>query len=143
MHLIGLNTLSAEDAAIILELTPILDIVYVKAIGASEMKFFIKTQQGIRRLLRIKPMSDYKWMKDDDRGYEYMATVGINVSRQVSEGFFGNAHEKGWIPRPLLRPTPVPHASFMRSPLFPQPEVDNFIKPHTQRCIPCHAYRLA
>lgn len=88
--MVKVNNLSPEDAAAILELSPILDITFVKAIGESERKFYIETKQGIKRLLRITPMKDYKWVKDDDRGYEYMATAGINVSRQVSEGFFGD-----------------------------------------------------
>ena len=81
------NNLSAEDAAVIHELAPILDIVFAKPIGASERKFYIETKQSIKRLLRIAPAKDYKWIKDDG-GYEYMATVGINVSLQISEGFF-------------------------------------------------------
>ena len=90
MKPIGFDTLSAEDAAAILELALMLDIAHVKAVGASERKFYIETKQGIKRMLRITPMKDYKWVKNDDRGYEYMATVGINVPRQVSEGFFGD-----------------------------------------------------
>ena len=38
----GFNNLSAEDATVIHELAPILDIVLVKAIGASERKFILK-----------------------------------------------------------------------------------------------------
>lgn len=85
-----MNNLSAEDAEMILELSPILDIVFAKPIGASEKKFYIETMHGVKRLLRITPIKDYKWVRDDDRAYEYMATVGVNVSRQVSEGFFGD-----------------------------------------------------
>jgi len=84
------NNLSAEDAAAINELAPILDITFVKAIGASERKFYIETKQGIKRLLRVTPIKDYKWVKDDYRVYEYMATTGINVSMRVSESFFGD-----------------------------------------------------
>ncbi|MCL2812965.1 MAG: aminoglycoside phosphotransferase family protein [Oscillospiraceae bacterium] len=84
----GFDNLSAEDAAAILELSLILDIAFVKPIGASERKFYIETKQGIKRLLRITPIKGYKWVKDDDRVYEYMASAGINVPRQVSEGFF-------------------------------------------------------
>ena len=86
----GIDNLSAEDAAIILELAPILDIAFVKAIGASERKFCIETTQGIKRMLRITPMKDYKWVKDNDRIYEYIATAGVNVTRQISEGFFSD-----------------------------------------------------
>ena len=87
-QIVKTDHLSAEDAAVILELAPILDITFAKAIGASERKFYIETKQGIKRMLYVTPMKDYKWVKDGDRVYEYMATVGINVSRQVSEGFF-------------------------------------------------------
>lgn len=86
----GINNLSVEDTAAILELSPMLDITFVNPIGASERKFYIETKQGIKRLLRITPIKDYNWVKNDDRGYEYMATVGINVSRQVSEGLFSD-----------------------------------------------------
>ena len=84
------NNLSAEDAAVILELSPILDIAFVKAIGESERKFYIETKQGMKRLLRITPIKEYQWVKDDDRAYGYMATVGINVSRQISDGVFAD-----------------------------------------------------
>jgi serine/threonine-protein kinase len=87
MKPIGINTLSAEDAAVILELAPILDIGFVKSIGASERKFYIETKQGIKRMLRITPIKDYRWVKDNDRVFEHIATAGINVSRQASEGF--------------------------------------------------------
>jgi len=90
MKPIGFDNLSAEDAAVILELAPILDIVIVKAIGASERKFYIETNQGIKRLLRITPIKDYRWVKNNDRIYEYIATAGVNVTRQASEGFFGD-----------------------------------------------------
>ena len=83
----GINNLTAEDAAVILELSPILDIAFVKAIGQSEKKFYIETTQGEKWLLRITPMNEYKWVKNSVREYEYIATVGANVSRQVSEGF--------------------------------------------------------
>lgn len=83
----NLNNLSSEDAGIINELTPILDIAYVKRVGQSERKFYIETKHGIKRLLRVTPIKDYKWVKDNDGIYEYMATVGTNVSRQISEGF--------------------------------------------------------
>jgi len=86
----GLNKLSAEDTAAILELAPILDIAFVKAVGESERKFYIETKQGEKWMLHVTPMKeDYRWAKDNCP-YEYMATVGINVSRQVSEGFFGD-----------------------------------------------------
>jgi serine/threonine-protein kinase len=85
----GLNNLSAEDAAVILELTPILNIAAVKRVGTSDRKFYIETKQGEKWLLHVAPIKDYEWVKDDG-GYEYMATVGINVSRQVSEEFFGD-----------------------------------------------------
>jgi len=85
--MVELNNLSAEDAIAILELTPTLDIAFVKPIGASERKFYIETTQGVRRLLRITPIENHQWVKDDHI-YAYMETAGINVSRQVSEGFF-------------------------------------------------------
>jgi len=88
--MLNTHNLSPEDTSAILELAPMLDITFVKPIGASERKFYIETTQDVKRLLRITAMKDYKWVKDDHLAYEYMATVGINVSRQVSEGFLGD-----------------------------------------------------
>jgi len=86
----GINNLSAEDTAVILDLTPMLNITDVKRVGPSERKFYIETKRGEKWLLRINPMNEYKWVKDSDREYEYIATTGVNVSRQVSEDFFGD-----------------------------------------------------
>ena len=85
----GFNNLSAEDAAVILELAPMLNIAAVRRVGPSERKFYIETTQGEKWLLRVAPTKDYRWIKNDG-GYEYMATVGINVSLQESEDFFGD-----------------------------------------------------
>jgi len=97
----GFYNLSAEDAEIILELAPILDIAFIKPIGASEKKFYIETKHGIKRLLRIAPIKDYRWIKDDDSAYEYMATVGVNVTNAGG----GTISERGVVISKSQNPT--------------------------------------
>jgi serine/threonine-protein kinase len=82
------NNLSTEDAADILELTPILDIASVKAIGASDRKFYIETTQGVKRMLCIHK-NEPDWLEGGDfRIYDYIAAAGINTMRGISKGTF-------------------------------------------------------
>jgi serine/threonine-protein kinase len=82
------NNLLAEDAAVINELFTFLNIVVAERLqNANERKFYIETKQGIKRLLRITPVSDYKWVKDSDHSYAHMESIGIIVPRQLHQGF--------------------------------------------------------
>ena len=80
------NNLSAEDAALIHELAPILGITFVNSIGESERKFYIETTKGEKWMLRITAKGNDDWLGGKCL-YEYMATVGTNVSLKASEGF--------------------------------------------------------
>ena len=82
------DKLSAEDATAIIELAPILDIAFVKAIGASERKFYIETKLGIKRMLCIyKP--EPEWLEGGAlRLYDYIASAGIHTMRAVGKGTF-------------------------------------------------------
>ena len=83
------NNLSAEDAEIILELSPILNIVFAERLKKGhEKKFYIETTKGEKRLLRINDIKHYEWAITDARMYEYIAAVGKNVMRLVGMGVF-------------------------------------------------------
>jgi serine/threonine-protein kinase len=84
------NNLSAEDAAVILELAPILDIAAAKRLPkGSARKFYIETTHGEKRLLNIiSDMSFYEWMTGYGEPYGYIASFGINTMQQVDTGTF-------------------------------------------------------
>ena len=85
----GIECLSAEDTSIIYELSKEIDIAVVKRLSkGQEIKFYIETMQGEKRLLRINGMEHYDWLEGDFRMYEYVAKAGINVSRPISMGSF-------------------------------------------------------
>ncbi|MCL1857654.1 MAG: phosphotransferase [Oscillospiraceae bacterium] len=88
--IININNLSAEDAAAILELSPILDIAFVKAIGSSDRKFYVETTQGEKRMLVVFK-NEPDWLEGGGfRIYDYIAAAGINTMRGVSKGTFGD-----------------------------------------------------
>ena len=91
MKLTGVKHLSPKDAAIILELSQELNIATAKRLAKGhELKFYVETTLGEKRLLRIEDMEDYHWLENDFSMFEYVAKAGINVSRPVSMGFFRN-----------------------------------------------------
>jgi len=84
---INTNHLSAEDAAVILELAPILDINFAKRLErGSERKFYIETKQGERQNLVVAPIRELKWRSGDDRINQYIASLYIPVPRMVCNG---------------------------------------------------------
>ena len=86
----GIENLSAEDAAVILELSQQLNIAIVKRLAKGhEMKFYVETTLGEKQLLRIEDdIEYYHWLVDDFRMYEYVAKSGICVSRPICMGTF-------------------------------------------------------
>jgi len=81
------NNLSAEDAAVILELAPILDIDFAKRLErGSERKFYIETKQGEKRNLLVAPIRELKWRSGDDCVNQYIASLNIPVPRMVCNG---------------------------------------------------------
>jgi len=87
---IGINNLSAEDADVILELTPILNIAVIERLAKAltDKKFYIETTRGEKRLLVINTTEHYDWLEGDFRMCEYLVASGINVMRPVSMGTF-------------------------------------------------------
>ena len=84
------SNLSAEDAAVILELAPILNINLAKRLeNGSERKFYIETTQGERQNLLIAPIRESKWRSGDDRVFAYIASLDIAVPRMVCKGCCG------------------------------------------------------
>jgi len=86
----GFNNLSAEDAAVILELSPILNITFAERLvkALTDRKFYVETAQGEKRLLRICTTEHYDWLESDARAYDYMAASGINVMRLIGMDIF-------------------------------------------------------
>jgi len=81
------NNLSVEDAVVILELAPILDIAVAKRLeGGSERKFYIETMRGERQNLCIAPIAEYKWRKSSDLVYKHIASVGVIAPQMICEG---------------------------------------------------------
>ena len=77
--------LSPEDACIIRELSPKLDIAFAKRLSkAHEQKFYIETTKGEKRLLRIWDAEPCAWFDNDTSMYEYVASSGINISQPIS-----------------------------------------------------------
>ena len=86
------NNLTAEDAAVILELAPILDIAVARRVeDGSERKFYLETTYGERRMMRVGSVNDwgYKYLKDGDHVFAYIAKTGLPVTRMLSYGHCG------------------------------------------------------
>jgi serine/threonine-protein kinase len=91
MKPIGVDNFSAEDAAVILELSPILDIAVAKRLAkGGDRKFYIETTQDEKRLLSICK-TEPDWFEGGGfRIYDYIAAAGINTMRMVSKEEFGD-----------------------------------------------------
>jgi len=87
MKLTKFNNLAAADAAVILELAPILDIAVAKRLeGGSERKFYIETTRGEKQNLCIAPIAEYKWREGSSLVYKHIASVGITAPQMICEG---------------------------------------------------------
>ena len=88
-----LDNLSVEDALIISELAPILDIVTAKPLeGGSERKFYLETSTGKRQMIRIGSINDwgYTCIKEGDDTFAYIASAGLPVTRMLNYGLCAN-----------------------------------------------------
>ena len=87
--MLNVSHLSAEDAAVILELAPIFNIAVVRRLEKGcGRKFYIETMQGKKRLLSIGN-NEPDWLEGGDfRIYDYIAAAGINTMKGVSKGTF-------------------------------------------------------
>jgi len=88
--MLNLNNLSAEDAAVIIELSQKIDIALAERIAKAltDKKFYIETKRGEKRLLVINTSEHYDWLEGDFRMCEYLAASGINVMQPVIMGTF-------------------------------------------------------
>lgn len=86
------SNLSPEDAGIIFELSPKIEITAAERLAKAltDKKFYIETAHGEKRLLVIHTTEHYDWLEGDFRMCEYIAASGINVMRPVSMGTFRN-----------------------------------------------------
>ena len=84
------NKLSPEDADVILELAPILDIAVAERLAEAltDRKFYVETMRGEKRLLVIHTTEHYDWLEGDFRMCEYISASGVNVMQPVSMGTF-------------------------------------------------------
>ena len=88
--MLKINHLTAEDAAVILELAPILGIAAAERLdkAVTDRKFCVETTWGKKRLLVIHTTEHYDWLENDFRMCDYIASSGINVMQPVSMGTF-------------------------------------------------------